>query len=128
MNNNQQSKKCCDTCKYYHWYYDKCNKYDCEVDARSVCAGYEPYQKGGKMRLLIDIDENDYEQIKNGYVPSTFNMFYIIQNGTLLPKEYGRLVDADAYAKKYDAKINGRIGEEYVFAPTIIEANTESEG
>ena len=45
---NQQSKKCCDTCKYYHWYYDKCDKYDCEVDARSVCAAYEPYKKGGK--------------------------------------------------------------------------------
>ena len=41
---NQQSKKCCDTCKHYHWYYDKCAKYDCEVDARSVCAGYEPQE------------------------------------------------------------------------------------
>lgn len=32
----------CDTCRYYQWYYDKCEKYDCEVDGRSRCAAYEP--------------------------------------------------------------------------------------
>ena len=48
MKGEKQSKKCCDTCKHYHWYYDKCDKYDCEVDARSICAEYEPYHKGGK--------------------------------------------------------------------------------
>ena len=26
----------CDECKYYSWYYDKCTKWDCEVDAREV--------------------------------------------------------------------------------------------
>lgn len=29
--------KCCDTCAHYHWYYDRCDKWDCEVDDRSVC-------------------------------------------------------------------------------------------
>ncbi len=26
----------CDKCKYYHWYYDWCDKWKCEVDGRSV--------------------------------------------------------------------------------------------
>lgn len=26
----------CDSCKYYQWYYDHCNKWDCEVDAREI--------------------------------------------------------------------------------------------
>lgn len=34
-------KKCCDTCKYYEWYFDKCQKYNCEVDNRSVCSLHE---------------------------------------------------------------------------------------
>jgi len=38
---SENLKRCCDTCKYYHWYYDKCDKYNCEVDARSVCVAYE---------------------------------------------------------------------------------------
>ena len=63
---NQQSKKCCDTCKHYRWYYDKCAKYDCEVDARSVCAGYEPYQKGGKERDYDVECRNHYEMMLNG--------------------------------------------------------------
>ncbi len=26
----------CDSCKHYRWYYDHCNKWDCEVDAREI--------------------------------------------------------------------------------------------
>ena len=26
----------CDECKHYCWYYDHCEKWDCEVDAREV--------------------------------------------------------------------------------------------
>jgi len=37
------------------------------------------------MRLIIDIDKSDYEKMKNGYVPSTFNTFSVIQNGTPIP-------------------------------------------
>ena len=29
--------RCCDNCAYYSWYYDKCDKWQCEVDSRSVC-------------------------------------------------------------------------------------------
>lgn len=33
--------KCCDNCIHYHWYYDHCDKYECEVDVRSVCSSHE---------------------------------------------------------------------------------------
>ena len=26
----------CDECRHYCWYYDYCDKWDCEVDAREV--------------------------------------------------------------------------------------------
>lgn len=26
----------CDNCEYYSWYYDRCEKWNCEVDAREV--------------------------------------------------------------------------------------------
>ena len=31
----------CDNCKHYCWYYDKCGKWDCEVDAREVHQCFE---------------------------------------------------------------------------------------
>lgn len=34
--------KCCDNCIYYRWYYDHCDLFDCEVDARSMCAMWKP--------------------------------------------------------------------------------------
>ena len=34
--------KCCDNCMYYQWYYDKCDKWECNVDERSVCACFVP--------------------------------------------------------------------------------------
>ena len=33
--------KCCDNCIHYHWYYDKCDKWDCEVDARECHSCFE---------------------------------------------------------------------------------------
>lgn len=30
------SEQNCDGCKHYHWYYDYCDKWHCEVDAREV--------------------------------------------------------------------------------------------
>lgn len=47
-------RKCCDTCKYYKWYIDKCTRFDCEVDARSVCSEYKNEKEKGKtMEKLI---------------------------------------------------------------------------
>lgn len=41
MNN----KHCCDTCIYYHWYYDYCEKWNCATDAKEVhdCWERNPY-------------------------------------------------------------------------------------
>ena len=55
----------CDTCKWYAWYYDKCNKYDCEVDGRSVCNGYEKFDT-----IILDAMV-DYGKAKRGVnIPS----------------------------------------------------------
>lgn len=35
------NKECCDNCLHYCWYYDYCDKWQCEVDDRSVCSEYE---------------------------------------------------------------------------------------
>ncbi|MBO4542400.1 MAG: hypothetical protein J5725_04375 [Bacteroidales bacterium] len=34
-------KPCCDTCVHYTWYYDRCEKYQCEVDSRGVYNCYK---------------------------------------------------------------------------------------
>ena len=34
------SKKSCDTCNHYKWYYDLCTLYNVKVDARQVCSEY----------------------------------------------------------------------------------------
>ena len=35
----------CDDCEYYEWYYDRCNKWNCEVDGRSVCSAFKERSK-----------------------------------------------------------------------------------
>jgi len=76
------------------------------------------------MKLIIDIDKNDYENMKNGYVPSTFNLFYVIKNGIPLPKGHGRIIDESQITGTFTWD-NGYIE---CFAPTIIEADrAESE-
>jgi len=85
------------------------------------------------MKLIIDIPDHLYKLLKD--FPSDSNettienvLMKAVENGTPLPKGHGRLIDADDYAKKFDTNINGRIGEEYIIAPTIIEADkAESE-
>ena len=32
----KEKKMNCDNCIHYHWYYDYCDKWKCEVDAREV--------------------------------------------------------------------------------------------
>ena len=83
------------------------------------------------VELIIKIPKETYKDIiENGFIYDEDNEYIAkaIKNGTPLPKGHGRLIDADAYAKKFDTNINGRIGEEYIFAPTIIETDKESEG
>lgn len=91
-----------------------------------------------KLKLIIDIPDKVYGVLK--YFEESMGLsgkkedenddvktalIRAVVNGTPLPKGHGRLVDADEYAKKYKTNINGRIGEEYVFAPTVIEADKE---
>ena len=44
----------CDNCKHYCWYYDKCSKWDCEVDFREVHNCYEPIETAVR-DMMIDI-------------------------------------------------------------------------
>ena len=79
------------------------------------------------MKLIIDIP-NELAEKGHWYTDEElWAVVKAVQNGIPLPKGHGRLIDADAYAKKYNTNINGRIGEEYIFAPTIIEADKETE-
>ena len=43
--NDINNRKCCDNCTHYEWYYDKCKKYNCIMDARSVCDSFEAYER-----------------------------------------------------------------------------------
>ena len=38
--------KSCDDCRFYSWYWDRCIKWGCEVDGRSVCNHFEKYPYG----------------------------------------------------------------------------------
>lgn len=36
----------CDSCKHYRWYYDRCEKWGTEIDAREVHNCFEPRTNG----------------------------------------------------------------------------------
>jgi hypothetical protein len=86
-------------------------------------------RKENNMQIVIDIDDKDYQLIKDGHIP--FNVLDAIKNGIPLPKRHGRLIDAD------DCKKNKRdfceestrtnwydtIDDLLDDAPTIIEAD-----
>lgn len=36
----------CDKCKHYHWYYDWCDKWKCEVDVRSAYSCFKEAEEG----------------------------------------------------------------------------------
>ena len=80
------------------------------------------------MQIVIDIPEKVYENYLKSYKNTWLELQVI--NGTILPKEHGRLIDADALIKKFGERvdfISGRVGDIYVNAPTILEANTEDD-
>lgn len=35
----------CDNCVHYHWYYDYCDKWECEVDAKEIHKCFEAREK-----------------------------------------------------------------------------------
>ena len=93
------------------------------------------------IELVIKISEDSYKATCNGYMlpPDVANVVQGIKNGTPLPKGHGRLIDASKLI--YDCDCDGcekicycdncihRIVREREIqnAPTIIEADTESE-
>ena len=87
------------------------------------------------MEILIDIPEEMWERVKDGYVPLGISKY--LKNGVSLPKGHGRLIDADAI--EYTHAIARCLEDghnwnelcvtenELYDTPTIIEADTESE-
>lgn len=81
------------------------------------------------MQILINISEVAYNHIKSLKYPTAFEKS--IQNGVVLPKGHGRLIDVDKLKdKRWDART--RIGYITVIeaveinnAPTVIEADKE---
>ena len=78
-----------------------------------------------KVKLMIEIDESDYEALRNDGVQSHIALAdKIIANGTPLPEGHGRLIDADKLAPK----IHGTKSIVAMLeAQTIVEADKESE-
>ena len=35
---------CCDKCRHYRWYFDRCEKWKCKVDGREVHDCFEPHE------------------------------------------------------------------------------------
>ena len=69
----------------------------------------------GKKQLVIEIDEEKYEDIKFMYLhcnPTASRLRSIILNGKPLPKGHGRLIDADAEAKKWGLDKATKYGNE----------------
>ena len=83
------------------------------------------------MKIVIDIPEEDFEKVKCGRGAVSMMRKAII-HGTPLPKGHGRLIDADALYDEYvkePEEFNGGHSLMALFraAPTIVEANKESE-
>jgi len=71
------------------------------------------------MQLIIDINKNDYEYMKNGYVPHSFNMFYAIKNGIPIPDN---ATNGDVIKVMFaDAEVNGETDLTVSFS---IDSNT----
>ena len=99
------------------------------------------YAKGGKMQIVIDIAKRKWESIQDGMYGGLLDteMYQAIKNGTVLPENHGRLIDADNLFTWFDGECKTKYpikdGNQYqtimmyeVFdeiddAPTILEAS-----
>ena len=89
------------------------------------------------MQIVIDISEKIYDTIMSDEMPTIEQMSAIvvrIYQGIPLPKGHGRLIDADELYLDIQTDEEMRLGEHLKWvkerfdnAPTIIEADTESE-
>lgn len=74
------------------------------------------------MKIVIDIDEDIYNHIvidSEYFTPSLVNAF---KNGTVLPEQYGDLIDRDELLKNDIGKIMGFRESDIRNAPTILKA------
>ena len=102
----------------------------------SIVLNVEQICEVTRMKIVIDIDKEEYEMVKAH--PGCFNFSYAIINGTPLPKGHGRLIDADVISKRlqeladdeWNQQVMASKGLEYAVeiiddAPTIIEAESD---
>ena len=78
------------------------------------------------MKLVIDIPDNEYHQICELRLHNRTFYDDAIRNGTPLPKNHGRLIDAEVFASnvvKYSHQSTKTIGQALSDTPTIIEAD-----
>lgn len=88
------------------------------------------------MKIVIDIDEEDYKRIQDTsdvFNSLTSRTYSAIRNGTPLPENHGRLIDAYdmkdiEFINKGNYNSTRTIREWIDSAPTIIEADMGSEG
>ena len=57
------TKKCCDNCKWYYWYYDLCTKWQSHVDSRSV---YMCFEKNEYADVIAQISCRKNAGFRNG--------------------------------------------------------------
>lgn len=84
------------------------------------------------MKIVIDIPVEVYKSIQgNDYCGiSNADMYNAVKNGTPLPKNHGRLIDADKLKMTTITRWNGDVDfvvykEELDNAPTVIESEEE---
>ena len=87
------------------------------------------------MKIIIDISEDDYKEVKEDTysgTPFENRVFSAIANGTTLPKGHGRLIDADTLYREIETEgwfdsddeyYGGGLEDIVLNAPTIIEAD-----
>ena len=53
----------CDNCKWHRWYYDRCEKWKCEMDAREIHNCFEPM--GTPIKALCHFPLSDEPMAKS---------------------------------------------------------------
>ena len=78
------------------------------------------------MQIVIDIPTDTYERITRPdrlFTDDDINkVCWAVYNGTVLPKEHGRLIDADDFFDEFSEIAV----EPYINAQTVLEADNET--
>ena len=77
------------------------------------------------MKLIIDISEKDYVEIKEYGINAFPSVAIAIQNGTPLPKGHGKIGDLDRLYNVFERNVVSASAFKDLFdiAPAIIEAD-----